>query len=382
MRGSIVFAAPDKKGYIIEGPPERTLFYKPGSNTHYLQTHYTKRISDELTMDDICITSQMTFSCEAHHLFGIMKQILNDSLNTIESTHATFTAQVEFIQRIEQCVNALVKEYNKTEPVYKILPTEQNKSCIASLKGYLGMIFYKLSIYINKYAKQRGSKKKYLKDMLTMNSRHTNYVLYTAAKACIREIFGKSAQKHTVSIIQKLLIQEEILKEYLLNDTTHVKEGAFGAEKVLERNTEHYGDPTHSLLSYFQFFEEPVNTDDNIRESDDGIMYYDWLEYSGVDIYSSKMDIQKHKRKKNKVLVEFRGFQHMLMPYMLSMADEDLKTNMKHGTCNVLSNRYSEDIPIASIYNLRKLLQLYDVKHGTSAGKTRKSREPTKRTKN
>lgn len=388
QHGYVAFESKDGE-QKIGNPEDRILFQKPGSNTHYLQSHYTKRIRDELELDDVCTTSQMTFSVEIHNAFAVMKQMINDSLHLIPNTHAIFQERLEFLQKIEVCTKKLIEEYNKTAPTYKILVTESNKDTVAGIKNYLGLILFKLSIYINNFSKQGSDKKKYFKDTLYFNSRHINYVLYIGLKECFHELFtddfvgvSKKEQNTTiVSIIQTLVVNEEVLTEYLLDDENNVNKNAFKRTNVLEKNTKDYGDPIKSLQSYFQFFEEPTDTDDNIAADDSGIICYDWLEYSGVDIYSSKMDIQLHNGKKNKILIEFRAFQRMVMPYMLSIADQDLKTNMTHGTCNVLANKYSEDIQVTSIYNLRRMVELYDVVSKQRKGSKKKA-STKKRSKN
>jgi hypothetical protein len=357
----------------IENPLTRTIFYRPGEplNQHYyMQTHSTKLKNEgkdlELSIDDCCITPQMTFATLIHNAFSIMKRLAYDSINNIPTFNAVYNSRVEELQGIEECVKLLIDDYNKTDTRYKIVAeegaTKEKKEIVSAIKNYIGLILYKLSKYLNFYLQQDPNEtKKYLKDSLTFNSRHKNYALYKGLKRSIETLFKEQhiRKEEIPSIIQQLIVNERVLLPRLLDDEEYVDIGAFNIENILGRDDDFYGDPKTSLLSYFQFFEEPRNQDDNMSE-DDEIIYYDWLEYEGVDIYSSQMDVQEHEGKQNKVLIEFRGFQRMIMPYMLNMADAELKRNMKNGICNKLSNTQLNASTVTSISNFKKLIQLYD----------------------
>jgi hypothetical protein len=353
----------------IENPEDRILFCKPGSNTYYLQTHYTKRSlkNEELTLDDVCTTSQMTFSCQAHHLFPIMKELISQETSLIPSIRANSKTNLAVLKNIEDCVVHLLKEYNNQAGRYKI---RERGETVEAFKNYLGLMLLKLFMYINRYLHQDPSKAQvYLKDKLFFNSRHSNYLLYQAMKKCLAELFQTTLTKHSIEeeeqallfadIIQRLVIHEEVLLTHFTEEDAPLRKDVFAASNVLEKGSPDYGNPAVSLISYFQFFEDPMDDETN-RHIHGGVFTYDWLEYSGIDKYSTKMDIKMHGSKQNKVLVEFRGFQRALIPYMWRIADPELRTNMTHGTCNILGNKYTNDITVASIYNLRKLVELYD----------------------
>lgn len=353
----------------IENPLSRTIFYRPGEplNQHYyMQTHSTKLKKDgndvELTLDDCCITPQMTFATLIHNAFPIMKRLINDSLNNVPTFNEMFSSRVEELQRIEECVNLLINDYNETDTPYKIIAKQETKETVSAIKNYIGLILYKLMKYLNNYLQQSpDAEKSYLKDSLYFNSRQKNYALYKGLKRSIETLLeGVDVRKEEVpSIIQRLIVNEEVLLKYILNEEEYVDMDAFNIENILDREDDFYGDPKTSLLSYFQFFEEPRNKGDNVTE-DDEIIFYDWLEYEGVDIYSSQMDVQEHEGKQNKVLIEFRGFQRMIVPYMLNMADAELKRNMKTGICNKMTNTFTNTMTVTPISNFKKLIQLYD----------------------
>jgi hypothetical protein len=245
-------------------------------------------------------------------------------------------------------MNELVDKYNESNAPYKLLANDSDKErrryknkLITGIKNYLGLILLKLYVYINDYLPKDPSIRTYLKDSLYFNSRHRNYALYIAAKELIQELFeDENLSNDTIAeIIQHLVVDKEILNEYLLDRGT-IQSEAYSIDKVVEPDNhiigEEYGDPTVSMLSYFQFFENPAR-EDNILDDDGELVdedaegeennnkfnYRDWLEYKKVDIYSSQMDIQEYNGRRNRILIEFRGFSSMLVPYKLNMANGD-----------------------------------------------------------
>jgi hypothetical protein len=354
----------------ITAPTTRSLFYRPDKGIeqiYYLQTHVLDekgKRETELSLDDCCITSQMTFSTLIHHVFPIMKHLLNDSINNISEFQEVFNQRITALQKLEDCIKKLIMSYNNNNPDYKIEAGDENvekKELVSAIKNYIGLIFFKLYQYINDYLQDDPQTRTYLKDKLYFNCRHKNYALYKGLKSSIHELFKEKGitEKQVVSLIQTLIVNEEILLNYMLNDIEYVESGAFSINTHIERNDDDYGDPTISLLSYFQFFEEPRNADDNVTENDE-ILLYDWLEYDGVDIFSAQSDIQFHEGKKNKVLIEFRGFQRTLTPYMFNMADNELKEDMTNGVCNRIAKKPNSFMNGASVKGLKKLISLYD----------------------
>ena len=122
------------------------------------------------------------------------------------------------------------------------------------------------------------------------------------------------------------------------------------------------------MVSYFDFFEEPVDDDTNLDE-DDEILKFDWLEYKKYDDYSAKMELND-----DIILVECRIFQKILSSYVYSIADEELQQQMTNGACNILTNNFSPDVTSLSIANLKKIIELHGSSNlGLGLKKTRKN---------
>ena len=147
-----------------------------------------------------------------------------------------------------------------------------------------------------------------------------------------------------------------------------IRKGALSISNTLDKSNKNYGDPLYSLVSYFDFFEDPIDDDRNI-DDDDEILYYDWLEYKRFDDYSAKMEL-----KDDIILVECRIFQKILSTYVYSIADEELQQQMTNGACNILTNNFGPDVSSLSIANLKKIIELEGSSNlGLGLKKTRKN---------
>ena len=237
---------------------------------------------------------------------------------------------------------------------------------IKSIRNYLFLFLFKLQRYYNFYltdekVKNKSKTAKYLKDTLFFNSRHTNYEIYKSIKHLIKEYFKqynqdiKLSNNEIVTIIQKLILQQDVLQEFLLNDANNVRKNAFLITNKLDKTHKSYGDPHYSLVSYFDFFENPV--DNPTRRNDKNELFHDWLQYDGVDNYSSTTDI-----KDNIVLTENRSFARMMGTYFYSIADKEMKKNMTYGICNELTKYFKPDRNGVSLVILKKFLKLYEEK--------------------
>ena len=153
-----------------------------------------------------------------------------------------------------------------------------------------------------------------------------------------------------------------------------IRKGALSLSNTLDKSNKNYGDPVYSLVSYFDFFEDPIDDDTNLDE-DDEILKYDWLEYKKYDDYSAKMDL-----KDDIILVECRIFQKILSSYVYSIADEELKEQMHNGSCNILTKRFSPDVSSLSIANLKKIVELHG-NHSSGFGLKSNQNRKTKRNK-
>jgi hypothetical protein len=50
----------------------------------------------------------------------------------------------------------------------------------------------------------------------------------------------------------------------------------------------------------------------------------------------------------------------LLSTYVYSIADTELKNQMKNGSCNILTNHYEEDVSSLSFSNLKKVVEIQD----------------------
>lgn len=363
--GQLILTPKEKKDIIIKYPNERVLFHKPESNLYYLQTDNYKE--DPLMVDKICLVPQMTFSTHISDLFHVLKQLTSDSFKTIPSIQEKFDDLLTFLNLIEYLSQELIKGFNESYPDDAINST--NKILYKSIKNYLGMFFYKLHIYINHYAiDKKENKSGYLKDYLTFNSRHSNYVLYNGLKKCLTEYYSNTkTEEDIIRIIRNLILQQSILEEFLLEDESNVRKNAFSPTNILEKQHKQYGNPTYSLFSYLQFFEEPLEYEENDDYDHSNIS--DWLVYKKIDIYSTPMEL-----KDDVVLTEFRGFSRALNSYMYSTGNAKIKELMTEGICNIRTKKYEPDLRGSSIETLRTFIELLDSKEKSKGGKTRKSK--------
>jgi len=350
---------------VVKHPKARVLFHKPDSNLYYLQTDNYKE--DPLMVDKICLVPQMTFSTHISELFPVLKQLTSDSFKTIPSIQEKFDDLLTFLNLIDNLIQELVKGFNESYPDHAIKST--NKILYKSMKNYLGMMFYKLHIYINHYAiDKKANKSGYLKDYLTFNSRHSNYVLYNGLKKCLTEYYSNTkTEEDIIRIIRNLILQQSILEEFLLEDKSNVRKNAFSPTNILEKQHKQYGNPSYSLYSYLQFFEEPLEYEENDNYDDSNIS--DWLVYKKIDIYSTPMEL-----KDDVVLTEFRGFSRALNSYMYSTGNTRIKELMTEGICNIRAKKLHANLGGSSIETLRTFIELLDSKEKSKKSKTRKSK--------
>jgi len=374
QRGNLVvnFVGNDKE--IVKNPVNRMLYNLPNTNLYYLQTHY---INEELDIDDICFVPQMTFSCRNRDLIDILKELTKDNIKIFENNVRISNDRIRIIDRIEDCINNLFKNYNNSvSDEYKI-KEYKNKNLVKSMKNYIFMILFKLDRYFNNYLQDEKvinklKNAKYLKDTLFYNSRHTNYELYKSLKQTVSEYFSGSLDNTGIfSIIQRLIIQQSVLEEFLIMDLNSVRKNAFLITNKLDKQNKHYGDPFFSLVSYFDFFEDPIDSPER-RDANDA-PFYDWLQYSGVDIYSSTTEI-----KNDVVLVEVRSFARMLVSYIYNFSYE-LKENMTNGICNRITRKFEPDANSAiSISTLKQFISIYDNFHQISLSTIKTARSARK----
>jgi hypothetical protein len=353
IKGEFIMNYKDENGkdkeLVIAKPEHRTLYHKPDTNLYYLLTQVQEK---HFTIDDACSVFQMTFSSKGENVMTVMLALLTDTLNSIASFNTNVSSKLLLLLNIKMCVDELVDSYNKTNTKYKLIANrKQNQIRIDIIKNYFCLILFKIECYFK--FKNAEKPTKYLKNLLFFNSRHSNYVLYMALKKKIEKMFNiKSAT--AINIIKQLLFQPDILKKMFSPDIK-LRRGVLSITNTLDKKNKNYGDPNYSLVSYFDFFEEPIDNESNISVNSGKILNYDWLEYKQIDNYSTKMDL-----KNDIVLIECRIFQKLLSIYIYSIADAELKNQMKNGSCNILTNHFEEDVSSLSIANLKKVVELQD----------------------
>jgi len=343
---------------VAKKPEKRILFHKPGTSLYYLQSHYFEK---EMTIKDACITPQMTFSAHISNVVPIMKELVKDTIRSIPNTSEIMDDRLKKMNGIEFCVDLLLKGYNQEETTHTFSNSSGDKTVYKSIRAYMFLILYKLFLFYNVYLQKKDTK--YFKDALFFNSRHSNYVLYQSLKENIRVYFfgGEGVSEDTdserieqicVDIIQRLFVQQDILETHLIEDITFVRKNAFSIENRIDKTSSSYGNPAKSLISYFDFFENPLEKE-NI-DIEDEIIYHDWLEYKRIDAFSSKMDLNS-----DIVLIEFRAFPRMLSTYIYSILDTEKKKKMTHGPCNEMTRNYQADIKGFSLSVLEDFYRHY-----------------------
>lgn len=290
----------DNDDIEIERPLNRILFHKPDTNLYYMQAQ-----SNCKSVNDITTSIQMTFGSHAEHTFQIMKEIMKEPF-VCDRDHDKNSCSVYYFDKIEQCVNELM-EYPMFSDKIKTAPTK----LVSEIKCFISCILYKLYVYYNIHLQKES--KKYLKNSFPLNVRHSNYVLYNELKKCIRELGIQDASDE--SIIQQIIIQEDILLKYLVDDVKYIRKNAFRITNRLDKveHKKNYGNPAYSLVSYFDFFENPL--EDANEDTDGEIIHHDWFEYTNLDTFSTKMEISADRI----LLVESRNFPKLIKKHIESV---------------------------------------------------------------
>jgi hypothetical protein len=353
--------------FVVEKPNKRMLFHKPGSTLYYLQTQASEL---PMTIDDACSVVQMTFSAKAEHIVEVLVSLFDNNSSNIPAFSENIRERLDEVRRIEGCVDELIRNYNRAHTgSYKVLGS---KHFTQSVKTYLFLILFKLAQYVKFKGVKSGAK--YFKNILYINSRHSNYVLYNGLKRQLEIQFGMLDEEIVISIIKDLVFVPDILMSGIVTGDMRLRTGAFSKTNVLDKSNKHYGDPTYSLMSYFDFFERPVDNETNVVEGTGEIKEYDWLEYKKIDDYSNKMDLNN-----DVVLIEVRNFQKLLSLHVYDMADPTLKSDMESGSCNVLTKHMGADVGSLSIANFRKIIELYNGKLRSQTRRKSKTKSRTRK---
>jgi len=353
---------------IIDRPETRILFHKPGTNLNYLQTHRTRVLEKRtLTLDDVCVTPQMTFASHISKVFPVAKALIKDTIRSIDTHMKSFDEILKILNKVETCVKKLIRSYNSGAPkALRIIEGHNNRSTVKEIQHLLILMFYKLYIYINIYDPKGEA---YFKDFLIINVRHSNYVLYKELKKALATLFqqqqplgsGLIDDATIVGIIRDIIVQESILKEYMLKEDSFIRKNAFHPSNRMPKESPMYGNPLKSLISYLDFFENPLDKD-NVEYDRQGnittkILFHDWLEYKQIDKYSAKMPLNN-----GVILIEFRAFSSAMVSYLYSIKDQWIQDNMTQGTCNLLMGTNSPGLRKIAIGVLRRFVELSDAK--------------------
>lgn len=390
--GNLIMQFSETDREIIGKPKNRILYHYPNSNLYYLQTH---RSDKQLGIEDICMVPQMTFSCDIQYASEILKEMVHDTVGKLKLNKEVADKYYAVLKQLDRCVHLLFESYNSESKAIasssKYIDASDSRSSslrsinsesgkvifdpkqtnVKRMKSYVFMILFKLSRYYNKYLPDLKARNKYFKDGLFFNSRHDNGELYKSLKELVSEHFGGASSAECAAIIQDLIIQPKILEKYLVDDIKYVRKNALKSENRLEKSHPKYGDPHYSLISYFEFLEDPIIPEDSAAtEGDLYLKSHDWFVYADIDVFSTRMKITNHI-----VLIELRYFANMVRSYMSSIADNELKSEMSGGICNI----NNPDVNFVSLRGLNKVIDLYDAGVGIRKSPKSKRRSIKKR---
>ena len=377
--GDIIFKNPSTNEEKVV--PGKHMLYRKNKRMYYLQTD---QVNGDTPIDNVCAKTQMTFSAKAEDIIDVMMNITKDFTgysHSVPEVRRELENNMDIIKKIKKCVDALYDSFTVSNVLSKEekMKLRNKKTEVKQMKTYMFLILYKLNRFyyftfyndLVKVGKKRSYN--YLKDLLFFNSRHVNYVLYLGLKDKIKEILG---EVDAVRIVKELFMQSSILSEYLIEDEFKQHEYKdlidvdiiFSKDTEVDKENDVYGDPTFSLNSYFDFFENPVQNEKNTKRNGK-IKYYDWLEYADHDIFSANMDL-----KDDVVLLECRFFQDLLSAHFYHIGDKTLKEQMTNGACNKIAGKEGTINTTAfSIGNFKNIIG--SAFRGGNKKKTRKNKK-------
>lgn len=232
---------------------------------------------------------------------GMLHNVIDD-MDKAKKNKKAIMLEYNTVSKIAECVSQLLREYNITNKKFRI---PLKKKLGKSIANYLFLILYKIHIFVDEYSKtgMMSKPENYFKNYLTFSSRHTNDILYNRIKELLTEyfepVFGNISEEKrnekVVEIILKIVYQPNILKKYMY--LTKVKVKALMNRKPKDSD---YGNPVVSFISYFDFFENPIISEDIEIEH----IAYDWLEYAKIDGLNST----QYHLKGDDVIIENRLF--------------------------------------------------------------------------
>lgn len=145
----------------------------------------------------------------------------------------------------------------------------------------------------------------------------------------------------------------------------------------LNKTDENYGDPYTSIISYFEFFESPLK-DNNVDENEQDWFDNDWLIYSEIEAFTTKMDI-----KDNILLTENRLFNIEIKTYIknetnVKVQGRELKLiDLKNFIIDITNSKIIDNISKSEINEIsskaKPVNKTYNKKN--TSNKTRKLKE-------
>ena len=103
--GNLVMNFGEDDRSVVGSPKERYLLHYTNTNLYYLQTQFRKQ--ENLTFKDVCLTPQMTFTCDIQYAMDIIKEMVRDTKGKLQKNKKVSNMAMEVMQRLETCVNLL-----------------------------------------------------------------------------------------------------------------------------------------------------------------------------------------------------------------------------------------------------------------------------------
>jgi len=296
-------------GYL-EG--NRLLYRKPKTNLYYMQTYDSfDTMSPEgdvatQNMSTVSFIPQMTFRCKAEDAIDIMKEIMKPVSRDKIGKTLTVNQKREYrdLEMVEQTVDDLIKIFSEKNDAEINMKSRMGQI----LKTYIFLIIYKLFMFFKGHVKIL-SKKDYLKDHLSFNSRHGNLELYARIKEIMEEEYGfdgKEATQILFSYTETFLpfFESELKEPEHKEDFDEEGKYRYGEDfyKVdLPEDDENYGNPLYSVPSYFKHLETSGK---------------DWFEVAKYDVFSTSFSLTD-----DIILIENRWFRYAIALYLRNNVD-------------------------------------------------------------
>jgi hypothetical protein len=298
--GNLIVHFTDQEEEVVDKPTTRKLFNLNGTSLYYLQTNYDKK-EMETTLDDLLLKPQMTFSCQVENLI----EVLNAMIQPVSVGNKASNALIYYAELI-QTLGTIVEKLCDTE-----ISSEFNMKGwkhLETFQGYLWLFLFKIFLYYGHLGIPEVHRPKYFKNSLPFNSRHSNAQLYQAMTTLLAEHLGRNG--NPAETLQKIILQPDILETILSKiENPKTRKNVFDIKNKLDKTNRNYGDPSYSLISYLEFFENPnTPNDSSIIVPKIKLNVNDWFHYSKIDIFSTQMEIKEHL-----VLVEVRCFLQLIV---------------------------------------------------------------------